>query len=69
MCTDFFTDVTMDAVRESIADAGVFYVAPDFDLWSPFCGVVAEEFVSRYSSLFNSSLLCWFVESHTRPIM
>ena len=47
----------MDAVRESIADAGVFYVAPDVDLWSSFCGGVAEEFVSRYSSLFNSFVL------------
>ena len=53
----FFTDVTMDAVRESIANAGVFYVAPNFDLWAEFCGGIAEEFVSRYSGLFNSFVL------------
>ena len=29
----FFTDVTLDAVRCAIADAGVFYVSPGYDIW------------------------------------
>ena len=52
----FFTDSTLDAVQEAIADAGVIYVGPNFDLWTEFCGGIAEAFVSRYRSWYNSFL-------------
>ena len=53
----FFTDPTLDAVEEAIADAGVFYVAPNFDLWAEFCGGIAEAFASRYRNLYDTFLL------------
>ena len=43
-------------MQEAIADAGVIYVGPNFDLWTEFCGGIAEAFVSRYRSLYNSFL-------------
>ena len=52
----FFTDPTLDAVEEAIADAGVFYVAPNFDLWTEFCSGIAEAFASRYQGLYDTSL-------------
>ena len=53
----FFTDPTLDAVEEAIADAGVFYVAPNFDLWTELCSGIAEAFASRYQSLYDTFLL------------
>ena len=47
----------MDAVEEAIADAGVFYVAPNFDLWTEVCNGIAEAFASRYQSLYDTFLL------------
>ena len=52
-----FTDPTLDAVEEAIADPGVFYVAPNFDLWTDFCSGNAEAFASRYQSLYDTFLL------------
>ena len=52
----FFTDPTLEAVQEAIANAGVFYVASNFDLWTEFCGGYAETFLSRYCSLYSSFL-------------
>ena len=43
-------------MQEAIANAGVFYLAPNFDLWTEFCGGIAEAFVSRYRSLYDSFL-------------
>ena len=52
----FFTDPTLDAVEEAIADAGVFYVAPNFDLWTEFCSGIAEAFACRYQGLYDAFL-------------
>ena len=53
----FFTDPTLNAVEEANANAGVFYVAPNFDLWTEFCSGIAEAFASRYQSLYDTFLL------------
>ena len=52
-----FSDPTVDAVEEAIANAGVFYVAPNFDLWTEFCSGIAQAFASRYQSLYDTFLL------------
>ena len=53
----FFTDVTLDAVRCAIADAGVFYVTPGFDIWKNFCDHVVDSFIADYRKLNCSYLL------------
>ena len=53
----FFTEPTMEAVHDAISNAGVFYVAPNFDLWADFCGGSVSEFISQYSRLYGALLL------------
>ena len=53
----FFTDLTPDAVRNAIADAGVFYVTPGFDIWKNYCDPVVESFVADYQKLYCSFVL------------
>ena len=38
MSTNHSSQPTLEAVREAIGNAGVFYVAQNFDLWVDFCG-------------------------------
>ena len=52
----FFTEPTLEAVREAISNAGVFYVAPNFDLWFDFCGGSVFDFISHYSRLYGAFL-------------
>ena len=53
----FFTEPTMEAVQDAISNAGVFYVAPNFDLWADFCGGSVSDFISQYSRLYDAFLL------------
>ena len=43
----FFTEPTMEDVQDAISNAGVFYVAPNFDLWADFCGGSVSNFISQ----------------------
>ena len=53
----FFTDVTLDAVRCAIADAGVFYVTPGYDVWKNYCDLAVDSFIAGYQKLYCSFLL------------
>ena len=53
----FFVDSTLDAVREAVDTAGVFYVSPDFDLWSGLSGEGLEEFLTQYRPYYREFLL------------
>ena len=53
----FFTEPTMKAVQDAINNAGVFYVAPNFDLWADFCGGSVSDFISHYWRLYGAFLL------------
>ena len=43
--------------KVAISNAGVFYVAPNFDLWANFCGGSVSDFISHYSQLYGAFLL------------
>ena len=49
----FFTDLTLDAVRSAVEDAGVFYVTGDFDVWKNVCSSGFAAFVSAVSTSFS----------------
>ena len=53
----FFTDVILDAVRCAIADAGVFYVNPGYDVWKNYCDPTLDSFIAGYQKLYCSYLL------------
>ena len=53
----FFVDSTLDAVRGAVDTAGVFYVSPDFDLWSGLSSEGLEEFLTQYRSYYREFLL------------
>ena len=42
----FFTNLTLDAVRDAVEDASVFYVTGDFDVWKSVCSSEFAAFVS-----------------------
>ena len=52
----FFTDLTLDAVRSAVEDAGVFYVTGDFDVWKNVCGSGFAAFLSTVSASFSKVL-------------
>ena len=52
----FFTDLTLDAVRSAVEDAGVFYVTGDFDVWKNVCSSGFAAFVSAVSTSFSKVL-------------
>ena len=45
------------AVREAIAEAGIFFRVADFDMWKDFCSGDMESFVGHYRSLYHKYLL------------
>ena len=47
----------MDTVRSAVADAGVFFVMPNFDKWKDFCGPRPHEFVTRIRSGYHKLLV------------
>ena len=53
----FFTDLTLDAVRDAIVDAGLFYVTPGFDVWRNYCDPAVDAFVASYQKLYCAFLL------------
>ena len=52
----FFTDLTLDAVRDAVKDAIVFYVAVDFDVWKNACVSEFATFLSGVRSSFSDLL-------------
>ena len=46
----------MNAVREAITNAGMFFVAEDFDLWKQVGGSGVSTFVKQYSVLYSAFL-------------
>ena len=53
----FFTDVTLDAVRCAITDAGVFFVTPGYYIWKSYCDPVVDSFITDYQKLYCLYLL------------
>ena len=60
----FFTEPTMEAVQDAISNAGVFYVAPNFDLWADFCGGVCQ--ISSPNIVVCMMPFCWHSGNHMR---
>ena len=52
----FFSDQTLIVVKKAIADAGRFFGASDFSMWTDFCGEDVDAFVVKYSALFTTFL-------------
>ena len=53
----FFTDVTLDAVRDAIVTAGIFYITPGYDLWKNYCDPGVDSFIANYRKLYSTFLL------------
>ena len=53
----FFTYLTLDAVRDAVEDASVFYVAADFERWKSVCGsnfgILVSELKTSVTSLLS----------------
>ena len=63
----FFTQHTMDCVRDAISGAREFMSASSiFDPWSRVCVGDRVEFVQRYSELFKAQIDCRKEESYQR---
>ena len=52
----FFSDQTLKVVKKAIADAGRFFGASNFSMWTDFCGEDVDAFVVKYSPLFTTFL-------------
>ena len=52
----FFSDQTLIVVKKAIADAGRFFGASDFSMWTDFCREDVDAFVVKYSALFTTFL-------------
>ena len=50
----FFSDQTLKVVKKAIADAGRFFGASNFSMWTEFCGEDVDAFVAKYSTLFTT---------------
>ena len=48
----FFTDLTLDSVRDAVEDASVFYVTDDFDVWKSVSSSEVAAFVSGVRASF-----------------
>ena len=53
----FFSKQTLDTVRIAVADAGVFFVTPSFDVWKDFGGPRHNEFLTRICSSYHKLLV------------
>ena len=53
----FFTEFTLDAVRDAIASAGVFFVTPGYDVWKDVCDPGVASFVSLSRKAYSTYLL------------
>ena len=53
----FFLAQTLDTVRSAVADAGAFFVTPNFDVWKDFCGPCPDLFVTRVRSGYHKLLI------------
>ena len=53
----FFSASLLVAVREAIANSGVFFRVADFDVWKDFCLGDVDAFVERHTSLYGRHLL------------
>ena len=53
----FFSASLLVAVREAIAESGIFFRVADFDVWKDFCSGDMESFVGRYRSLYKKYLM------------
>ena len=53
----FFTDFILDAVRNAVEDASVFYVTDNFDVWKSVCSSEVSAFVSGVRASFSKLLL------------
>ena len=49
----FFSDQTLKVVKKAIADAGRFFGASNFSMWTEFCGKDVDAF-AKYSTLFTT---------------
>ena len=52
----FFSDQTLIVVKKAIADAGRFFGASDYSMWTDFCREDVDAFVVKYSALFTTFL-------------
>ena len=52
----FFTDHTLDLVRAALAEATVFFVNCDFDLWTVLCDPGVSGFVVLHCRLYGDFL-------------
>ena len=53
----FFSASLLVAVREVIAESGIFFRVADFDVWKDFCSGDMESFVGHYRSLYKKYLM------------
>ena len=53
----FFVDSTLDAVREAVDSAGLFYVSPGFNLWNGLSDVGLDDLLDVYRSRYREFLL------------
>ena len=49
----FFSDQTLKVVKKAIADAGRFFGASNFSMWTEFCVEDVDAFVAKYCTLFT----------------
>ena len=52
----FFTNPTLDAVRDAIATAGVIFVAPNDNLWAGFCDPAYEKYITDVGVAYKQFL-------------
>ena len=52
----FFTNPTLDAVRDAIATSGVFFVAPNYNLWAGVCDPAYEKYIADVGVAYKQFL-------------
>ena len=52
----FFTNPTLDAVRDAIATAGAFFVAPNYNLWAGVCDSAYEKYIADVGVVYKQFL-------------
>ena len=52
-----FTESTLGLIRDAIANAGLFYIGTDFNVWKDLCDSGVDWFISAFCELYGEFLL------------
>ena len=52
-----FTESTLSLIRDAVANAGLFYIGTDFNVWKGLCDSGVDSFISAFCELYGEIML------------